>query len=90
MYQAMAIIAGTVVLITFLKLVLNRKWKLFYTALGSEEYFRIVGKLKNEGVKYKVETPVTAMRVGRYRDDSQYEIYVKEEYESKAHAAIRK
>ncbi|PEJ59268.1 hypothetical protein CN692_07260 [Bacillus sp. AFS002410] len=63
-------------LISIVQLILNRKWELIYTAYGYEDYFKTISKLKDEGVKYKVELPVNA-RSDRFNDNTQYDIYVK-------------
>ncbi|QKE72469.1 hypothetical protein HPK19_06495 [Arthrobacter citreus] len=38
-------------LISIVQLILNRKWELIYTTYGYEDYFKIISKLKDEGVK---------------------------------------
>lgn len=68
----------------------NRNWKLIYTTFGNEEYFKIISKLKDAGIKYKVVTPFRGMdtRNVRFIDNTQYDIYVKKEDEHKAIGAF--
>ncbi|HEY9577810.1 MAG TPA: hypothetical protein VIR64_09065 [Pseudobacillus sp.] len=71
-----------------LNFIRNRKWKLLRTVHGHESYYAVVGKLRNHGVPYKIRTPITFG--GRsFHDNTQYDIYVKEEDEHMAVAALR-
>ena len=74
---------------SFLKFYLNRKWRLIYTAFGSDNYFRVVGKLNAAGIKYKTNTPVNLRDDIRFKDFTQYDILVREEDELRAQAALR-
>jgi hypothetical protein len=74
-------------LISVFQLFIDRKWKCIYTAYGSEDYYRVVGKLKSKGVKFKTKIPMNA-RLFRYNDNTQYDIYVKKEFEDKALNAL--
>ncbi|WNB90889.1 hypothetical protein [Bacillus sp. NEB1478] len=77
------------VLSMVIKSILNRNWKLFYTALSEENYFQITGKLKEAGVKYRTEVPVS-VRARHYNENTQFDIYVKKEEEHKAVSVLRK
>lgn len=74
---------------SFLKFYFNRKWKLFYTAFGSDTYFMVAAKLNAAGVKFKTNTPVNLRTDARFKDFTQYDILVKEEDEHRAQAALR-
>lgn len=68
------------------------KKKLIYSAFGNEDYFRIVARLKEQGVKYSVKSNIDLshrrnMVNSRY---AQYDFYVKEEDENKAIEAIHR
>lgn len=71
-------------LISLVQIFLDRKWKLIYTAYGYEDYYKIISKLKSNGVKYKTKLPMN-LRSIRFKDNTQYDIYVKKEME---HIAI--
>lgn len=77
-------------LISLLQLYFNRKWLLFYTAFGYDQYFMIIAKLNAAGVKYKTKSPVSTRGDARFKDQTQYDIFVKKEEEHKAHAALQK
>ncbi len=65
---------------------------LVYTAFGNEQYFKVVGKLKQGGVQYRTDikrNPNTYQTIG-HNDNAQYDIYVKEEDKHKAQEAIHK
>jgi hypothetical protein len=68
----------------------NRKWQLFYTAFGYDQYFMIIAKLNAAGVKFKTKSPVSTRGDARFKDQTQYDIFVKKEEEHKAHAALHK
>jgi len=76
--------------VSLLQLFFNRKWQLFYTAFGHDDYFMIIAKLKAAGIKYKSKTPVNFRGDTRFKDDTQYDIFVKKEEEHRAQAAIHK
>jgi len=69
------------------------KYSLVYTALSDEECMRIIGKLRDSGVKYKTKIRgiyATSTRgFGWGRKQSQYDIYVKKEDACNANQAIR-
>lgn len=77
-------------LISLLQLYFNRKWLLFYTAFGYDQYFMIIAKLNAAGVKYKTKSTVSTRSDARFKDQTQYDIFVKKEEEHKAHAALQK
>lgn len=78
--MAIAIILALIVFLS-LKMVFNRNWKLVYTAFGHDDYFRVIGKLKQGGVLYKTKSPVNLEEPSRFKDMTQYDIYVKKEDE---------
>lgn len=92
----MYIFIGTLALlflaITVVQVLSHRNWQLIYTAFGSEEYFRIMGKLKREGVKLKISTPYRGLdsRSNRFKDHTQYDIYVRKGDEAIAAQALHK
>jgi flagellar biosynthesis/type III secretory pathway M-ring protein FliF/YscJ len=69
----------------------NRNWKLIYTTFGNEEYFKIIAKLSAKGIKYKVVTPQSGFEhpINRFKDQTQYDIYVKKEIEHLAYMALQ-
>lgn len=73
--------------ISIIQILVNRNWKCIYTAYGYQDYFRMIGKLKQKGISYKTKIPMN-LRVGRFYDNTQYDIYVKKELEYKAVDAI--
>ncbi len=72
----------------------SRSKCLIYTALGSEEYFRVVQKLTAAGVSFRTRSHYDRQRLrGSFptfpaKDFTQYDIYVAKEDEYKAQAAI--
>ncbi|WP_066062866.1 hypothetical protein [Neobacillus soli] len=89
MYVALMILVGLALIISFLQFLLNRKWTLIYTAIGYENYFGVIGKLKKAGVKYKSKTPMNFRVDARFKDNTQYDIYVKKEDEHFANKALQ-
>ncbi|MBT2725712.1 hypothetical protein J7E63_02015 [Bacillus sp. ISL-75] len=75
--------------ISLLQLYINRKWQLVYTAFGHDQYFMIIAKLNAAGVKYKIKTPVNFHNDGGFKDQTQYDIFVKKDEEHRAHAALQ-
>jgi hypothetical protein len=73
------IVLGGIIIGSFIKMYLNRKWKLFYTAFGQENYFKVVSELKANGVNYKVEIPSRLNLYRSFNDNTQYDIYVKKD-----------
>lgn len=70
-------------------------YTLIYTAIGDGECMKIVGKLNDYKIPYK--TKVRGMYAGRENRSlgfdtklSQYDIYVKNDYEHKGRMAIEK
>ena len=76
--------------VSLLQLYFNRKWLLFYTAFGYDQYFMIIAKLNAAGVKYKTKSPVSTRGDERFKDQTQYDIFVIKDEEHKAHAALQK
>jgi hypothetical protein len=66
-----------------------KNWTSVYTALDDETYFRVVGKLKQAGIRYRTKSQmnVTTTYFGGNRQKL-YEIYVKKEDISKASHAL--
>lgn len=73
------LLAGIIIVVFFLKMYLNRNWKLYYTAFGQENYFKAVSQLQADGVKYKVKIPLQFDRERSFNDNTQYDIYVKKD-----------
>ncbi len=69
-----------IVLYSFIQLYLNRKWKLIYTTNGYQNYFKIIGKLKKNGIEYKTKLPMN-FSGRRFNENTQYDIYVKKDLE---------
>jgi len=88
MYQALFVLILFTLIILFVQLMVNRKWKLIYTAFGYNSYFTIAAKLKNAGVKYKTKTPLNFSDAERFKDNTQYDIYVKKGEEHLVYAAL--
>jgi hypothetical protein len=84
------IVLGGIIIGSFIKMYLNRKWKLFYTAFGQENYFKVVSELKANGVNYKVEIPSRLNYYRSFNDNTQYDIYVKKEDAHLAANAMQK
>jgi hypothetical protein len=57
-----------------------KNWTLVYTALDDETYFKVAGKLKNAGIRYRTKSQMneTTTYFGGNRQ-KHYEIYVKKE-----------
>ncbi|MDN3018962.1 hypothetical protein PH210_22580 [Paenibacillus sp. BSR1-1] len=90
-YIAIGLVALVIILTTIIRTFLNRNWKLIYTAFGNEEYFRITAKLKSEEIKYKTVTPYSFdNRTNRFKDNTQYDIYVKKDEEHLAVKSLQK
>jgi hypothetical protein len=92
MYIGLGMILSVFIFIYIIKAISNRNWKLIYSTYGHEEYYKVIGKLKSEGVKFKAETPHRGYdhRIDRFMDNTQYDIYVKKEDESLAYMALQK
>jgi hypothetical protein len=78
-------------IITLLRLLSNRKWKLFYTAFGYDKYFSVVSALKAANVKFKTNTPIGSIRNRELviNDYTQYDIYVTKDDECRAAKALK-
>ncbi len=69
----------------------SNKKSLIYSAFGQKDYFRVVDRLRNSGVKYRVRTIRDMSSRQIHKDNfTQYDIYVKEEDVGKAQEAIHK
>ncbi|KKI88915.1 hypothetical protein WQ54_28760 [Bacillus sp. SA1-12] len=92
MYITIVILASVFMIISLIRNHSNRNWKQIYSTHGNEEYFKIVAKLKEEGITYKVETSFRGFnsRNERFKDDSQYNIFVKKDEEHKAVRVLHK
>jgi hypothetical protein len=90
MKTAIIILVVFYLLYFLLQLYIDRKWVLFYTAFGHDNYYEIIAKLNSAGVKYKIKTPVNSRGDARFKDETQYDIFVKKEHEHLAHAAMQK
>ncbi|MFD1356987.1 hypothetical protein ACFQ4X_03675 [Fictibacillus halophilus] len=73
------IVLGGIIIGSFIKMYLNRNWKLYYTAFGQENYFKVVSQLQSDGIKYKVKVPLQFDRERSFNDNTQYDIYVKKD-----------
>lgn len=67
----------------------EKGWTSVYTALDDESYFRVVGKLKQAGIRYKTKSSfnLTTTPFGGNRQ-RHYEIFVKEEDANNAYYAL--
>lgn len=92
MYVAIGILLLMFMGITIGRSLYYKNWVLIYTAYGNEEYFGIIAKLKAEGVKHRTHIPNKGFdnRVERFKDHSQFDVYVKKEDEHKAVKALKK
>ncbi|WP_035098954.1 hypothetical protein [Anoxybacteroides tepidamans] len=86
------VLFSTVVIYSLIEWAANRKWTLLCTVFGYERYFMIISRLKEEGIKYKTNTPVGAARSRdaqiMLKDYTQYDIYVRKGQEDKAAHAL--
>ncbi|MFZ3579731.1 hypothetical protein [Virgibacillus sp. DJP39] len=74
------------------RMLFSKYKNLVYTAFGNEKYFKIAGKLKEDGVPYQtviVRNPNVNQTIG-HSDNTQYDIYVKEGDKHKAQHSIHK
>ena len=65
---------------------------LIYTAFGNDDYYKVVGKLSVGGVSYETVS-IRNSNSNQYfsgNDNTQYDIYVKEEEKHKAQQAIHR
>ncbi|WP_456277844.1 hypothetical protein [Bacillus sp. AK128] len=86
MIVTICVIASVLLLYACLSMYLNRKWVLYSTTFGYENYFKLVSRLQQSGIRYKTKTPLGTQRhrdlLGN-RDNTQYDIYVKKEDEGR-------
>lgn len=68
------------------------KKKLVYSAFGNEDYFRIVARLKEHGVKYSVKSNIDLSHRRNVINSrfKQYDFYVREDDVHKANEAIHR
>jgi hypothetical protein len=87
-----AVLLSFFIILGIIRSLRNRHWSLIWTAFGYEAYFKVMAKLKSEGITCKVETPDRGLsnRTDRFKDNTQYDIYVKKEEEHKAIAALQR
>ena len=90
MYQALFVLFLVILIILIVQLILNRKWTLIYTAFGYDTYFEIAAKLKSAGVKFKTKTPLNFRDAERFKDNTQYDIYVKKGEEHLVYEALQR
>lgn len=92
MYIAIGILALIIMGISIGRVLYYKNFALIYSAYGNEEYFGIVSKLKAEGLKYRTHIPNRGFdnRVDRFKDHTQFDIYVKKEDEHLAVKALSK
>lgn len=63
---------------------------LIYTAVGQDQYFKIVDKLNNQGIKYSTKVHVGTRGKDYFRSQfMMYDIYINAEDETKAVGAIK-
>ncbi|MED4204921.1 hypothetical protein [Neobacillus mesonae] len=81
-------IGASVFILIIIRTLSYRDWTLIYSTFGNEEYFRIIAILKSAGIKFKIETPSRGIdtRTSRFKDNTQYNFYVKKEEE---HLAVK-
>lgn len=92
MYITVGLLVLIFIGITLGRILYYRNWTLIYSAFGNEEYFFIIAKLKAEGIKYRTSIPNRGFgdRLNRFKDATQYDIYVKKEEEHIAINALHK
>lgn len=92
MMVAFTVLLSFFIILGFIRSFRNRHWSLIWTAFGYVDYFKVMGKLKREGITCKVETPDRGIstRTDRFKDNTQYDIYVKKEEERKAIAVLHR
>ncbi len=85
------IVLGGIILGSLIQKYRYRNWTLIYTAFGQENYFKVISKLNSGGLKFKVKIPVQSLgaRERPIVDNTQYDIYVKNEEAHRAGAALR-
>ncbi|HSU79532.1 MAG TPA: hypothetical protein VLK78_03885 [Candidatus Angelobacter sp.] len=91
MYIAIAILVLFGLVVFAVKAFVNRKWTLISTTFGNEDYFKIIGRLRGDGITYKTVTPLTGSipHVNNFKDMTQYDIYVKKEVAHLAYKALQ-
>jgi divalent metal cation (Fe/Co/Zn/Cd) transporter len=86
-----AVLISVFIFFTIVRTLRNRSWSLIWSSFGYEDYFKMMAKLKSKGISCKVETPYRGIstRSDRYKDNTQYDIYVKKGMEQEAIAALQ-
>lgn len=86
------IVLGGIIIGSLIQKYRDRNMKLIYTAFGQENYFKVISKLNNDGVKYKVRVPGQNFGVSERSiiDNTQYDIYVKKEEVHRAGNALHR
>ena len=90
MYVTIGTLLFVLLSFEFIKYLSRRNWTLIYSTYGYDEYFQVIGKLKSAGIKYKLADPAVDFRVDRFKDHTQYQIYVKKEEEHEAVKVLHK
>ncbi|MGG4267905.1 hypothetical protein [Peribacillus simplex] len=74
------------------KLISYKYWTCIYTAFGSDNYFKVIAKLENEGIPFKTKTPMNldSKDFQNRHKTTQYDVFVKKEYEQIAQRAVHK
>ncbi|WP_285765733.1 hypothetical protein [Peribacillus sp. SI8-4] len=74
------------------KLITYKYWTCIYTAFGHENYFKVISKLKSEGVRFKTKTPMNlgSTDFQNRNKTTQYDVWVKKEDELAAQRAIHR
>ena len=87
-----AIVLGGIIIGSLIQKYRDRNMKLIYTAFGQENYFKVIAKLKRDGVKYKVRIPLQNFGDSErsFNDNTQYDIYVKNEEAHRAGNALHR
>ncbi|MCK1991913.1 hypothetical protein GW626_16310 [Peribacillus muralis] len=90
------IIIGMLVLgiacVVTVKLISYKYWTCIYTLFGSDNYFKVIGKLESGGVPFKTKTPMNlgSTDFQNWNKTTQYNVYVKKEDEQAAQRAIHR
>ncbi|WLD92588.1 hypothetical protein [Alkalihalobacillus sp. AL-G] len=85
------VIFGVIIISSLNRSLFKRNWQMIYTAFGYNDYIRVISRLKNHGVKYKTQIPTDLnSRERTFKDNTQYDIYVKKDDEHQAVNALHK
>ncbi|MBO8157738.1 MAG: hypothetical protein H0Z32_15025 [Bacillaceae bacterium] len=90
MYVFIIVFISVFVIITLLRMYVNRNWELIYTAFGHELYSRIREKLDRKGIQIKTVLPNHGDRGKITEHLTQYDIYVKKTEKNLAAEALQK